>query len=98
MAILRMMRAQAERLRQSAGLNPRIKILFSPLRVGDCRTVEVGCDPNTLREVETYITELSIKEKMNDSLQGSLLKLSDDLEAKSHGVDDPEAVGRNRRN
>jgi hypothetical protein len=88
-----------ESTRKAASLgNREAKLLYAGL-VARTPTHNLGtycldASPDTLREVETYITELSIKEKTNDSLQGSLLKLSDDLEAKSHGVDDPESVRR----
>jgi hypothetical protein len=99
----KMLCAIGESTRKAASLGSgEAKLLYAGL-VARTPTSNLGsycldASPDTLREVETYITELSIKEKMNDSLQASLLKLSDDLEAKSHGVDDPESVGRSRRN
>jgi hypothetical protein len=93
----KMLCEMGESTRKAASLgNGEAKLLYAGL-VARTPTHNLGtycldASPDTLREVETYITELSIKEKMNDSLQSSLLKLSDDLEAKSHSVDDPESV------
>jgi len=92
-----------ESTRKAASLgNGEAKLLYTRLiATTPTSSLSAYCldaSPDTLREVETYITELSIKEKMNDSLQSLLLKLSDDLEVKSHGVDDPEAVRKSRLN
>jgi hypothetical protein len=86
-----------ESTRRAASLGNRdSKLLYAGLiartPTSNLSTYCLDASPDTLREVQTYITEISIKEKMNDSLQASLLKLSDDLEAKSRGVDDPESV------
>jgi hypothetical protein len=99
----KMLCEMGESTRKAASLgNREAKLLYASL-VARTPTSNLGthcldASPDTLREVETYITDLSIKEKTNDSLQASLLRLSDDLEAKSHGVDDPESVRRSRKN
>ena len=77
-----------ESTRKAASLgNGEAKLLYAGLVVRtpthNFDTYCLDASPDTIGAVETYITELSIKEKMNDSLQASLLKLSDDLEAKS---------------
>jgi hypothetical protein len=91
-----------ESTRKAASLgNGEAKLLYAGLvartPTSNLSTYCLDASPDTLRDVETYITELSIKEKMNNPLQASLLNLSHDVEAKSHGIDDPESVRRTRR-
>lgn len=92
-----------ESIRKAASLgNKEAKLLYISI-VAKNPTSHLGtycldASPDTLRELETYIAEISIAEKTNSSLQSSLLDLSEDIDAKTKGVDDPEASRKSRHN
>jgi hypothetical protein len=90
-----------ESLRKAASLGDReAKLLYISMvakkPTSDLSAYCLDASPDTLREVETYIAEISIAEKTNTSLQSSLLDLSEDIDAKSKGIDDPESSRKSR--
>lgn len=92
-----------ESIRKAAGLgNREAKLLYISMvakkPTTDLSAYCLDATPDTLREVETYIAEISIAEKTNTSLQSSLLDLSEDIDAKSKGVNDPESSRKSRHN
>lgn len=92
-----------ESIRKAASLgNREAKLLYistvAKKPTSDLSAYCLDASPDTLREVETYIAEISIAEKTNGSLQSSLLDLSEDIDAKSKGVDDPESTRKSGHN
>ena len=90
-----------ESLRKAASLgNREAKLLYISMvakkPTSDLSAYCLDASPDTLREVETYIAEISIAEMTNTSLQSSLLDLSEDIDAKSKGIDDPESSRKSR--